>query len=233
MKNQPLLKTILTGFSAVALVFSCGLTAFAGEPALNTANPQKDIGVYVKYVDNTEWNTVTTDENGKGTDILPDGTEVEISGADSTNGTLIIDPITDKEALDWIGDVVGGKAKKTQAFHIYYLDKNGNIKEADGVTVTLKPTNMPQNAVVYSLNTDGKATQLEFTAHNGAVTFTANGNPYYVIGEKVGTSTTPGGNAPQTGDNSNMVLWLALVLLSGSALAGTATYSKKKQYAAK
>lgn len=37
---------------------------------------------------------------------------------------------------------------------------------------------------------------------------------------------------PQTGDNSNMFLWIALLFVSGGALAGTAVYGKKKKYRA-
>lgn len=229
MKRKSLLKTILSVLSTTVLVFSWGLTAFAGETALNTDNPRKDIGVYVKYVDNAGWNTVSTDENGKGTDTLPDGTVIEIIGADSIKGNLIIDPITEKEALDWIGGITDGKVKNLRAFHIYYLDNNGNMKEADGVTVTIKSKDAPQNSAVYSLNTDGKAAQLDFVAKDGAISFTVNGNPYYVIGEKVGTSTLPEGNLPQTGDNSHMALWVAPLLVSGGALIATAVYGKKRK----
>ena len=119
--------------SAAVLVLSCGMTAFAAEANLNTDTEQKDIGVYVKYVDNTVWNTVPTDEDGDGSATLPDGTEVGISDADKTKGQLVIDPITDKEALDWINSVTDGKVKAPQAFHIYYLDDTGNMINADGI----------------------------------------------------------------------------------------------------
>ncbi len=39
--------------------------------------------------------------------------------------------------------------------------------------------------------------------------------------------------SPQTGDNSHLFLWIALLLISGSALAGTAVYGKKRKYNAK
>ena len=42
--------------SAAVLVLSCGMTAFAAEANLSTDTEQKDIDVYVKYVDNTVWN---------------------------------------------------------------------------------------------------------------------------------------------------------------------------------
>ena len=43
--------------------------------------------------------------------------------------------------------------------------------------------------------------------------------------------TNPTG--PQTGDNSHMFLWIALLLVSGGALVGTTVYSRKKKYNAK
>ena len=230
MKRYSLIKKVITTMSAAVLVFSCGMTAFAAEANLNTDGEQKDIGVYVKYVDNTVWNTVPTDEDGDGSATLPDGTEVGISDADKTQGQLVIDPITDKEALDWINSVTDGKVKAPQAFHIYYLDDNGNLINANGISVSMKPGNTLQNPVVYSLKSDGSMELLSADVKNGTITFTTDGSPYYVLGEKAsgGTPSDPG-DSPQTGDNSHMALWIALLALSVFALAGTAVYSRRKR----
>ena len=324
MKRNSMLKKVITAMSAVVLVLSCGMTAFAAEENLNTDTKQKDIGVYVKYVDNTVWNTVPTDEDGDGSATLPDGTEIEISNADKTKGQLVIDPITDKEALDWINSVTDGKVKAPQPFHIYYLDDNGNLINANGISVSMKPGNTLQNPVVYSLKSDGGMELLSADVKNGTVTFTTDGSPYYVLGEKDstiatlppeiikgkgqsivagenkelsftsnaafsdfirveldgktldekyytvkegstvvtlkadyvatlsvgehtigivstnGTATTTftvkaktavdnDTDSPQTGDNSNMALWIALLAASVFGLAGTAVYSKRKR----
>ena len=46
--------------------------------------------------------------------------------------------------------------------------------------------------------------------------------------------TKPAGpTSPQTGDNSHLFLWVALLFISSSALAGTAVYGKKRKYNAK
>ena len=216
--------------SAAVLVFSCGMTAFAAEANMNTDGEQKDIGVYVKYVDNTVWNTVPTDENGEGSATLPDGTKVGISDADKTKGRLVIDPITEKEALDWIAGVTDGKMKAPQAFHIYYLDNNGNLINTNGISVSMKPEKTLQNPVVYSLKSDGSLSLLSADVKNGTITFTTDGSPYYVLGEKAsgGTPSDPG-DSPQTGDNSHMALWIALLAVSVFALAGTAVYSRRKR----
>lgn len=37
--------------------------------------------------------------------------------------------------------------------------------------------------------------------------------------------------SPQTSDNSNMFLWVALLFISGAGVAGIMVYSKRKKYA--
>ena len=48
-----------------------------------------------------------------------------------------------------------------------------------------------------------------------------------------GTPTEPGKptgpDSPQTGDNSNMILWIALLFVSGGVVIGITVYSKKKK----
>ena len=48
-----------------------------------------------------------------------------------------------------------------------------------------------------------------------------------------GTPTEPGkptdSDSPQTGDNSNMILWIALLFVSGGVVIGITVYSKKKK----
>ena len=51
-------------------------------------------------------------------------------------------------------------------------------------------------------------------------------------GDKSDTTTPTGGKdttSPQTGDNSNLLLWVALLFVSGAGVLGTTVYSKKKR----
>ena len=50
--------------------------------------------------------------------------------------------------------------------------------------------------------------------------------------EKKPASTKPGtfDKSPQTGDTSNLALWIALLFISGGAAIGTTVVSKKKKY---
>ena len=44
-------------------------------------------------------------------------------------------------------------------------------------------------------------------------------------GDQTGDTTSP-----QTGDDSNIALWIAVLLAAGVALTGTAAYSRKRKY---
>ena len=52
-----------------------------------------------------------------------------------------------------------------------------------------------------------------------------------------GTSTEPGKptgpDSPQTGDNSNLMLWIALLFISGGVLTGVTVFDKRKRHSAK
>ena len=46
---------------------------------------------------------------------------------------------------------------------------------------------------------------------------------------KPDTETKSDTTSPQTGDNSNMALWIALLFMSGAGVIGTTVYGKKKR----
>ena len=53
--------------------------------------------------------------------------------------------------------------------------------------------------------------------------------------EKKPASTKPGTSdkSPQTGDNSNLMLWIALLLASGGVLTGVTVFDKRKRHSVK
>ena len=229
------MKRILAFLLTVVLTLFCSVTAFAAESNLDGEKRQTDIGVYARYIDNKQWNTVPVDENGQGTTVLPGGKEITVSGALKPGWQLAIDPITEKDALDWIGDVLNGKAKDLSPLHIYFIDASGNIKTADGVNVTVKQSEKLTDLAAYSLTSEDKTIGLTVTAKDGSLTFTTDGSPYYVLGEKVsgGTSSTDEtssdpGDSRQTGDAGRIWLWLAILTVSGMVLFGIVLYRKRK-----
>ena len=224
------MKKIMTWLLTMIVILSASVTAFAAEPDDET------IDVYAKYVNHTEWNIVPVDAAGNGSTTLSDGTQITVGGAARSGWQLVIDQITEKDALDWIGDVLDGKAKDLSPLHIYFIDASGNTKAADGVTVTVKLPEKLTDPVAYSLTGEGNASGLTVSMEDGSLTFTTDGSPYYVLGEKVigGTSSTDEtssdpGDSRQTGDSTNLWLWVALTLVAVAGLTAALGYSKKRK----
>ena len=96
--------------------------------------------------------------------------------------------------------------------------------------------------VVYIVNDEIKET-LPAAVENGYIVFETNHlSQYGIIATNTGNGTTSPktGNgtkspktgdttSPKTGDNSNIVLWAALLFISCGALAGTLVIAKKKK----
>ena len=67
----------------------------------------------------------------------------------------------------------------------------------------MKPETALTNPVVYSLKPGGSMALLSADVKNGTITFTTDGSPYYVLGEKdSGSTPSDPGDSPQTGGNS-------------------------------
>ena len=229
------MKRIMTWLLTMIVILSASVTAFAAEQDDETQQTS-NVDVYAKYVNNTEWNVVPVDASGNGSTTLSDGTQINVSGATQSGWQLAIDPITEKEAVDWIGGVLDGKAKDLSPLHIYFINASGNIKAADGVTVTIKLPKKLTDPAAYSLTGEGNASGLTVSMEDGSLTFTTDGSPYYVLGEKVsgGTpstdeTTSDTGDSPQTGDSSNMWLWVALTLVAVAVLTAALDYRIKRK----
>ena len=55
-----------------------------------------------------------------------------------------------------------------------------------------------------------------------------------VTAKRTSGTITPGADkSPQTGDNSNLLLWIALLFISGGAVTATTVYGRKKKRSVK
>ena len=203
------MRKLLTTFCVCLLLLSCAATAFAAE--------SEDTSVDVKalHVENTPWSAVSPKEDGTAAVTLPDGTSLTVSGIQSVGWQLVIEPVTEKEPLDWLDSLLSGKLNDRTALHIFFLDESGTTHSADGVTVTVSAEKAP--ADVYSVSPDGSAKKCTGTPDGKRLTFTTNGSPFYVYGSRPHSGAyTP--DTPQTGDNSRITLWLTLLILSAATL---------------
>lgn len=175
------MKRLLAALLAVVLVCSMSIPAFAAEE-------EKENNVTVKYVTTVEGAYVSDVKNGAAS-ISADGVSVSVTGAPSNAKTLVVISMTG-DALSWIDSCVDGDAKA--AYDIHFEDTEGNRISANGANVSVSVSG--SELTVSSVNTSGTNKNLSSTTSDGSVSFTTDGNYYYVISEK------DGGETPDLGD---------------------------------
>lgn len=114
---------------------------------------------------------------------------------------------------------------------INVLDGNNNVVKISNTKMKIRIA-LPEDLkgydkyeVVYIVNDEIKET-LPAAVENGYIVFETNHLSQYGI---VGTNTGNGTKSPQTGDNSNLALWFAVLLISGGVLAVLGVVPQKRR----
>ena len=213
------MKRLLAALLAVVLVCSMSIPAFAAEE-------EKENNVTVKYVTTVEGAYVSDVKNGAAS-ISADGVSVSVTGAPSNAKTLVVIPMTG-DALRWIDSCVDGEAKA--AYDIHFEDTEGNRIGANGVSVSVAVSG--SELIVSSVNTSGTDKNLSSTTSGSNVSFTTDGNNYYVVWEKKTGGETPvtpnTPNSPQTGDNSMIWLWVTIAVVSAGMIFFLVFWKRRK-----
>lgn len=214
------MKRLLAMLLTVVLVCSMSFPPFAAEE-------EKENNVTVKYVTTVEGAYVAPVQNGVAS-INADDVSVSVTGAPSNAKTLVVIPITG-DALRWIDSCVDGEAKA--AYDIHFEDTEGNRIGANGVSVSVAASG--SELTVSSVNTSGADKNLSATVSNGSVSFTTDGNNYYVVWEKKTGGETPvtpnTPNSPQTGDNSMIWLWVTIAVVSAGMIFFLVFWKRRKR----
>ena len=115
---------------------------------------------------------------------------------------------------------------------INVLDGNSNVVNISNTKMKIRialPDDLKgynKYEVAYILNGEIKET-MPATVENGYIVFETSHLSQYGI---IATNTVNETKSPQTGDNSNLALWFAVLLISGGAVIGTMVVSKKKKH---
>lgn len=213
------MKRLLAALLAVVLVCSMSIPAFAAEE-------EKENNVTVKYVTTVEGAYVSDVKNGAAS-ISADGVSVSVTGAPTNAKTLVVIPMAG-DALSWIDSCVDGDAKA--AYDIHFEDAEGNRIGANGVSVSVAVSG--SELIVSSVNTSGTDKNLSSTTSGSNVSFTTDGNNYYVVWEKKTGGETPvtpnTPNSPQTGDNSMIWLWVTIAVVSAGMIFFLVFWKRRK-----
>ena len=114
---------------------------------------------------------------------------------------------------------------------INVLDGNNNVVKISDIKMKIRialPDNLKgcdKYEIVYISNGEIKE-NLPVTVENGYIVFETNHLSQYGI---IATNTGNGTKSPQTGDNSNLALWFAVLFISGGVLSVLGIASKKKR----
>lgn len=147
--------------------------------AVFAAESEQTIGVYAVTETVVVGEYTAPFEDGAATITLDGGVSIRVS--DVSAARLIVTPIptTETEAWTWITDCFREFTLPTHAFEICIADENGLRSTPNGASVTIECAERAPNAC--SLTPLGRVQVLEQSVREGAVTFTANDAPYYVL----------------------------------------------------
>ena len=131
------------------------------------------------------------------------------------------------EIIKGKGQSVAEREKKALSFTSNAAYSDFIRVELDGKTLDAKNYTVKEGSTVVTLKADYVATlsagehTIGIVSTNGTATTTFTVNAKAVVDNDT--------KSPQTGDNSHMALWIALLFMSGAGVIGTTVYGKKKR----
>lgn len=200
-----------------------------------------EIDVKAKAVYNIKGEYSVSPENDKASVKVNDNITVSVSGIPKNTVRLVVVPIPDSEktAWSWITECLANTGTPIHAFYIYFEDEKGNRSNAKDALISIECSQCAEGQIVSSLTTDGAVNMLSASVRGNSLTFTSDGSHYYIIAENSNISTSVGGDSksdtksdsptdtkspsadkrsPQTGDNSNVIYAIMLLVLSGAVI---------------
>lgn len=222
------------------LIAALILSAFCSVPVFATGNDlpeEQTIGVFAKAVYTLPDGCYGAEEDDDGDYIveLPDGTEITLTPKLANPSLrIVIVPITeqDEQAYQWISHCANNLGTNPLFYDIYFIDEYGmrvDVNMTLEVSVALMSGYGAPKAA--EISTDGKVSLLVSKSGGNTVSFTIEKGGYYALASaRTGDTGTP--ISPQTGDNSMMNLWIALLFVSGVGVAGATLYGRNRKYSA-
>lgn len=229
------------------------LPCYAAGASANEKDNSVTGDVYARFASGAVLWEEAVVNNGTAVVTTEDGYTITVTGipvgAVFLKGLTI--PSSETSAWDWMADCIGEKYKIQDVFNLYFEDENGNRINADGVQITIQKYD--RDDIIFSINTTGRAEELDYVYENGMIRFTADGSDYYVLAKKASAAdladpeepavtdkpamtdkpavtdkpgTTETNTSPATNDGNYLMVWGILVIVSGSILMWL-FYSKK------
>ena len=152
------------------------------------------------------------------------------SDAAGTNEIKLDDTVIAKlspEIIEGKGQSITAGEKKELIFKSNASFSDFIRVELDGKTLDEKNYTVKEGSTVVTLKADYVAT-LSVGEHTiGIVSASGTATTTFIVNAKAVVDNDT--KSPQTGDNSHMALWIALLFVSGAGVIGTTVYGKKKR----
>ncbi|MGN0484952.1 MAG: hypothetical protein ACI4HI_15520 [Lachnospiraceae bacterium] len=151
-----------------------------------------------------------------------------------TNEISLEDTVIQKlppEIIKGKGQSVAEGEKKALSFTSNAAYSDFIRVELDGKTLDAKNYTVKEGSTIVTLKADYVATLSAGKHTIGIVSKSGTAETTFTVNAK--SAVAKASNSPQTGDNSHMVLWIAVLLVSGGALIVTMVVSKKRKRSAR
>ena len=147
-----------------------------------------------------------------------------------TNEISLEDTVIQKlppEIIKGKGQCVAEGEKKALSFTSNAAYSDFIRVELDGKTLDAKNYTVKEGSTVVTLKADYVATLSAGKHAIGIVSESGTATTTFIVNAKAVVDNDT--KSPQTGDNSHMALWIALLFVSGAGVIGTTVYGKKKK----
>ena len=147
-----------------------------------------------------------------------------------TNEISLEDTVIQKlppEIIKGKGQCVAEGEKKALSFTSNAAYSDFIRVELDGKTLDAKNYTVKEGSTVVTLKSDYVATLSAGKHAIGIVSESGTATTTFIVNAKAVVDNDT--KSPQTGDNSHMALWIALLFVSGAVVIGTTVYGKKKK----
>lgn len=121
----------------------------------------------------------------------------------------------------WFIDLFSDEYEEIYPYDIFFVNENyERIETGLDFTVTLTDNSKLINQEIYFVSDNGKKTIMDCTYTENCSTFTSNVTGYYVVAYKqVDSQSVDDGDAPQTGDMTNLNIFYVIMITCLLAIA--------------
>lgn len=215
------MKRMFTAFMTVLLFICIPITVSAAEmKTADTVGQSVTISVKAVFKENTDPNIYKNNVSGGSSSVTTkNGITVTITGgaeAFEPGVRLVVREITaeEKDVRDWFSGVLNETGTDILPFDIYFEKDGQRIPLNSKLQITITLPDGYAAPLVCHVTTDGKATVLPSNVKDGKIRFEIEHTSYYAIADKIRNS----GDSPQTGDNTNLLLYISLMVFSAGIL---------------